>query len=346
LAAKSESKTCIEGDSIEESRRYRLTRKIAEGGMGSVFEAIQDGVEGFDKRVAIKTIRQDFTTNFEFVEMFIGEAKLVADLVHENIVQVYQLGRTGRSYYIAMEYVDGITLENYLDRHFDTAKQFPIEIGAFIISRVCRGLEYAHNKLGRDGEPLHIVHRDVSPKNVMMNFEGVVKLTDFGIAKARVLMQQKEGEVLMGKAEYMSPEQARFETTDGRSDLFTLGILLHEVLTGEQLFAVEDVYETLDNVKFKAIPDPRSYRAGIPEEVARITMKSLERDIDARYQTAGELGYDLEHYMYHDRFGPTNVTLSRYLRELFGIKESGPAAHERNTDKVVRHRADTMFENT
>ncbi len=118
------------------------------------------------------------------------------------------------------------------------------------------------------------------------------------------------------------------------------------MLTGEQLFAVEDIYETLDNVKFKAIPDPRSFRAGIPEEVARITMKSLDRDVDARYQTAGEMGYDIEHYMYHDRFGPTNVTLSRYLRELFGIKESGPAAHERNTDKVVRHRADTMFENT
>ena len=312
--------------------------------MGSVFEAIQDGVEGFDKRVAIKTIRQDFTTNFEFVEMFIGEAKLVADLVHENIVQVYQLGRTGRSYYIAMEYVDGLTLESYLDRHFDTAKELPIELGAFIISRVCRGLEYAHKKLGRDGEPLGIVHRDVSPKNVMMNFEGVVKLTDFGIAKARVLMQQKEGEVLMGKAEYMSPEQARFETTDKRSDLFTLGILLYEILTGEQLFAVEDIYETLDNVKFKRVPDPQSYRAGIPEELSRITMKALERDVERRYQTAGEMGYDLEHYMYHDRFGPTNVALSGYLRELFGIKEAGPAAHGRDSDKVVGQRADTMYD--
>jgi len=250
--------SCTEGSYIDESRRYMLVRKLAEGGMGAVFDAIQYGVEGFDKRVAIKTIKEEFTENFEFVRMFIGEAKLVADLVHENIVQVYQLGRTGANFYIAMEYVEGVNLEHYIDRHYDLAKDPPVEIGAFIVSRICRGLEHAHNKLGRDGKPLGIVHRDVSPKNVMLNYEGVVKLTDFGIAKARQLMQQEEGEVLMGKAEYMSPEQANFGETDKRSDTFSLGIVLYEVLTGSQLFAVEDIYETLENVKFKEIPDPRA----------------------------------------------------------------------------------------
>ena len=338
------SETCGEGSYIDESRRYKLIHKIAEGGMGAVFDAIQYGVEGFDKRVAIKTIREEFTTNFEFVRMFIGEAKLVADLVHENIVQVYQLGRTGSNFYIAMEYVEGVNLEKYIDRHYDLAKEPPVELGAFIVSRICRGLEHAHNKLGRDGKPLGIVHRDVSPKNVMLNFEGVVKLTDFGIAKARQLMQQEEGEVLMGKAEYMSPEQANFGETDKRSDTFSLGILLYEILTGTQLFAVEDIYETLENVKFKEIPDPRSLRPDIPEELARITMKSLQRELADRFQTAGEMGYDLEYYMYHDRFGPTNVALSKYLREFFGVKEGGAAAHERDADKVVRHRADTMFQ--
>ncbi len=327
---------------IDEANRYQLVRKLAEGGMGSVFDAIQFGIEGFDKRVAIKTIREDFTNNLEFVRMFIGEAKLVADLVHENIVQVYQLGRSGRGYYIAMEYVEGINLEQYIDRHFDVAMAQPVELGAFITSRICRGLEYAHNKLGRDGEPLGIVHRDISPKNVMLNWEGVVKLTDFGIAKARQLMKQKEGEVLMGKVEYMSPEQACFGTTDKRSDLFSLGILLFEVLTGQQLFAVEDIYETLENVKHKAIPDPRAFRTEIPEDLARIAMKALQRDIDRRYQTAGEMGYDIEHYMYHDRFGPTNVALSRYLRELFEVKSDAELAHEGDTDRVVRRRADTI----
>jgi serine/threonine-protein kinase len=331
------------GEFIEEQGRYRLVHKIAEGGMGAVYEAIQYGVEGFDKRVAIKTILESFTNNFEFVRMFIGEAKLVADLVHENIVQVYQLGRSKKSYYIAMEYVDGVNLEKYLDHHFDVKKELPTELGAFVVSRICRGLEHAHNKLGRDGEPLNIVHRDISPKNVMMNFEGVVKLTDFGIAKARQLMQQKEGEVLMGKVEYMSPEQARFGETDRRSDLFSLGIVLYEILTGHHIFAVEDIYETLENVKHKEIPDPRGFRPEIPEDLTKIVMKALERDVFKRYQTAGEMGYDLEYYMYHDRFGPTNVSLSLYLRDLFGVDASGKPRGSDSAGEVVQRRAETLY---
>jgi serine/threonine protein kinase len=343
-----------EGDFIEGHGRYKLVRKIAEGGMGAVFEAVQYGVEGFDKRMAIKCILESYTSSDEFVKMFIGEAKLVADLVHENIVQVYQLGRDGDRLYIAMEYVDGVNLERFLDRHFELSLDLPIELGAFIGSRVCRGLEHAHGKLGRDGKPLNIVHRDVSPKNIMLNFEGVVKLTDFGIAKARQYMDQKEGEVLMGKVEYMSPEQASFAETDRRSDIFSLGIVLFELLTGQHIFAVEDIYETLDNVKFKKIPDPREMRPEIPEMLARITLKALERDLGRRYQTAGEMGYDLEHYMYHDRFGPTNPVLGRYLRSIFGVTDRGETPHHgtggtiyrgkgADTDIEVKKRAETEY---
>jgi serine/threonine-protein kinase len=243
-----------------------------------------------------------------------------------------------------MEYVDGVNLEGYLDRHFEIKKELPVEIGAFIVSRICRGLEHAHSKLGRDGQPLNIVHRDISPKNVMMNFEGVVKLTDFGIAKARQLMKQKEGEVLMGKVEYMSPEQARFGETDRRSDVFSMGICLYEILTGHHIFAVEDIYETLENVKHKEIPDPRAYRPDIPEDLVKILMKALERDIFKRYQTAGEMGYDLEYYMYHDRFGPTNVSLSLYLRDLYGVDASDGDPHDgAGSDRIVRKRAETMY---
>src|SRR5215210_6620188 len=167
---------------IEENHRYTMVRRLAEGGMGAVYEAKQYGTEGFQKTVAIKTILESFSTNPEFVRLFIGEAKLVADLVHENIVQVYHLGKAGNIYYIALEFVEGINLEQFMDYHIDRGILVPVELGAFIISRVCRGLEYAHNKRGRDGLPLNIVHRDVSPKNVMLNYEGVVKLTDFGIA--------------------------------------------------------------------------------------------------------------------------------------------------------------------
>jgi len=327
---------------ISESKNYYLVKKLAEGGMGAVYEAQQYGAEGFQKTVAIKTILETFSTNPEFVRLFIGEAKLVADLVHENIVQVYHLGKTGNIYYIALEYVEGINLEHFLEHHIDRSKELPIELGAFLISRVCRGLEYAHNKKGRDGQPLGIVHRDVSPKNIMMNYEGVTKLTDFGIAKARMVMEQQEGDVLMGKVEYMSPEQARYEATDRRSDIFSLGIVMYELLTGHHIFETEDIYQTLDNVKDARIPHPHEFRKDIPPELCSIMMRSLDRDLKTRYQTAGQMGFALEHYMYHNRFGPTNVTMGNYLKEHF-LGQTPEALDAKVLAPGARQRADTLF---
>jgi serine/threonine-protein kinase len=316
---------------------------LAEGGMGAVYEAQQFGAEGFLKTVAIKTILESYCNNEEFVRLFIGEAKLVADLVHENIVQVYHLGKTGNIYYIALEFVEGINLEKFIDYHSNGNIALPIELGAFITSRVCRGLEYAHNKRGRDGQHLNIVHRDVSPKNVMLNVEGVVKLTDFGIAKARMVMEQEEGEVLMGKVEYMSPEQARYEATDRRSDLFSLGIVMYELLTGFHIFETDDIYQTLDNVKDKPIPHPRKIRPDLPDALCDILMRSLERDLTRRYQTAGEMGVALEYYMYHKGYGPTNVSLGNYLKQHFFGQKSEADDGARVRDLAVQHRADTMF---
>lgn len=311
-------------DRIAGTCTYHLTRKIAAGGMGKVYEAQQTGVEGFEKTVALKTILPIYTDNDEFVDMFIGEAKLVANLVHQNIVQIYQLGRSADQLYIAMEYIDGINLEEFLLRHDEMGKQVPVEIGTFIISRICRGLEYAHNKRGDDQELLGIVHRDVSPKNIMITAEGEVKLTDFGVAKARNYMEQEEGEVLMGKVEYMSPEQASYQVTDGRSDLFSLGIVYYELLTGENIFATPDVFESLDKVKTGLIPNPSAYRSDIPPEVEAIILRLMDRDVDRRYQTAGEAGYALEYYMYHGGYGPTIVTLAEYVAEIFPERDIRP----------------------
>jgi len=329
--------------SIPESKHYTMVRLLAEGGMGAVYEAQQFGTEGFKKTVAIKTILESYSTNAEFVRLFIGEAKLVADLVHENIVQVYHLGKTGNIYYIALEFVDGINLENFIDSHLERRMPLPIELGAFIISRVCRGLEYAHNKRGRDGQYLGIVHRDVSPKNIMLNYEGVVKLTDFGIAKARQVMEQQEGEVLMGKVEYMSPEQARYEATDRRSDLFSLGIVMYELLTGYHIFETDDIYETLENVKNATIPHPSKYRPELPVTLCDITMRALERDLSTRFQTAGEMSVALERYMYDKGYGPTNPLLGNYLRKHFlGLTPEADDG-QRVRDLAVQHRADTLF---
>ncbi len=303
---------------FHDTYHFRLNRKLADGGMGSIYEATLFGAEGFDKQLAIKTIRERFTGDRDFVEMFIGEAKLVANLVHQNIVQIYKLGKIGNTFYIAMEYVLGVNLQEFMNRHIELGLKVPIDIGAFIISRVCRGLEYAHSKRDKAGQPLGVVHRDISPKNLMISSEGEVKITDFGIAKAQRLMKDQEGQVLMGKAQYMSPEQAQYMQTDRRSDVFSLGIVALELLTGESVFGTtEETTVILNNVVQKDVPKPRDLNPDIPEALERILLKSLERSLAKRYQDAGKMGYDLEYFMYNKGYGPTIVTLEKYMRQLF-----------------------------
>jgi len=296
---------------------YFLKRKIADGGMGSVYEAEQFGAEGFIKKVAIKTILPSYVKKETFVSSFIGEAKLVANLVHQNIVQIHHLGRHEDGYYIAMELIDGINLTTFIRLHRKLKRPVPVEIATFIASRICRGLEYAHNKKNENGEPLGLVHRDVSPNNVMITKEGEVKLTDFGVAKAAQFMGNDDG-YLVGSVEYMSPEQADCASIDHRSDIYSLGLLYYELLTGLRVFQCEsnDIEATVAIVKKSKIPDPVNYRKDLKKSVVEIVMKCLRKLPDDRYQTAGELGYVLEHEMYSKGYGPTIVTLAGYVSEL------------------------------
>ena len=301
-----------------DSYHFKLSRLIAEGGMGNIYEAILAGNEGFEKRVAIKMVREEYSNAKDFVNLFIGEAKLVADLVHQNIVQIYKLGKVDGSFYIAMEYVHGVNLRDLMAKHEELGTKIPVELGAFIISRVCRGLEYAHAKCSPDGKPLFVVHRDINPNNLMIAIEGEVKITDFGVAKARHFMEDKEGSVIMGKAPYMSPEQAKGKVTDKRSDIFSLGVVMVELLTGESLFSHgEDARAVMENVCTAKIPNPKDLNPEIPDDLAKIILKMLERDMDKRYADAGKAGYDLEYFMYHKGYGPTILTLEKHLRLLF-----------------------------
>ena len=305
---------------IVDKNRFEIVRKVAEGGMGAVYEARLLGSDGFEKTVAIKTIKESISADPQFVGMFIGEAKLVADLVHQYIVQIYQLGKTGSTYYMAMEFVNGVNVQDFVNRHRERGTKVPVDLATYVISRVCRGLEYAHTKRDRAGHLLGVVHRDISPKNVMISTEGVVKLTDFGIAKARNLMKDQEGEVLLGKVRYMSPEQAQFLATDARSDLFSLGVVMFEILAGQPLFgsgASGGTTTILEEVASRVLPPLRSVLSDAPVEVERILSKALERDLSKRYQSAGEMAHDLEQYMYHDRFGPTAETLAKRMQETF-----------------------------
>lgn len=302
--------------------------------MGIVYEAEQHGAQGFVKRVAIKVIRQNYANQKQFIENFIGEAKLVADLIHTNIVQTYHFGETRGVYFMAMELIRGVNLEQFSHRLTERKRILPKELAVFIVSRVARGLAYAHAKTARDGRALGIVHRDVSFKNVMVAFEGDVKLTDFGIAKARGFLVDNEGEIVAGKADYMSPEQANFKITDKRSDLFSAGVVLAHLLLGTNIFKAATSEESRQRLLNLPIPDFRALDERIDDRLNEILHRALSRDLDKRYPTADELLYDLEHYIYHSGYGPTNETLGKYIRELFIHELSSQSAADlkRNTE--------------
>ncbi len=309
---------------IQNDFRYEIVRKIFEGGMGIVYEAEQHGARGFVKRVAIKVIRQNYADQKQFIDNFVGEAKLVADLIHTNIVQTYHLGETRGVYFIAMELIRGYNLEQFSQQLEDKRTTLPKELAVFIVSRVARGLAYAHAKTDKDGKPLSIVHRDVSFKNIMIALEGDVKLTDFGIAKAKGFLVDNEGEIVAGKADYMSPEQANFQITDKRSDLFSAGVVLAHLLLGKNIFKGATPEESRQRMIRMPIPDFRTLDPRIDDSLNAILQRALTRTLPDRYASADTLLYDLEHYIYHSGYGPTNETIGKFMRELYG--QSAPSA--------------------
>jgi serine/threonine-protein kinase len=321
---------------------FELVRVIAEGGMGIVYEAEQKGAGKFVKRVAVKLIREEYSKIEEFRSNFIGEARLVADLIHTNIVQTYHLGEISGQYFMTMEYVDGINLDDFTARHRETDQLIPPDLAAFIVSRICRGLSHAHQRCDRSGRSLGIVHRDVNPRNIMLAREGDVKLTDFGIAKAFDLMYNEEGDVIAGKDEYLSPEQARREVTDARADLFSCTILLSEMLLGENIFETTREEATRKNILKLSIPDFTELRPEIDPRLNHILQRGFKRDRDKRYQSAQAMLTALEMFLYGDGYGPTNEKLGAYMADLFG--ERGETAAKRwkecKTPGLEQHESD------
>ena len=287
---------------------------IAEGGMGQVFKARHKGAEGFEKIVAIKTMKSFIAKNAEFRTRFIDEAKLVANLVHENIVQIYQLGKLGEMYYFVLEYVDGISLSQFFEHHVYLGKNIPHELAVFICSRVARGLSYAHSRTDVEGKPLNIVHCDICPDNVLITNEGLTKITDFGIAKIRDTNNNKE--TTEGKPTFMSPEQARGEILTQQSDIYSLGILMFLLLSGSFARELEEGKTRIalsragvGDVNWDELPDD------IAPELKQILIKMLAVDPEGRYSSSSELASALEYHIYKDGYGPTIVTLAEYMRK-------------------------------
>jgi serine/threonine protein kinase len=300
---------------------YRLLARVAVGGMAEVFKAKRSGVEGFEKVVAVKRILPHLSDNKEFVDMFVDEAKMVAGLTHPNIVQIFDLGRIEKSYYIAMEYVQGRDLRSILRRARERGTRVPLDLCALIASRVCAALEYAHRKKDDRGQPMMTVHRDISPQNILISFEGDVKLTDFGIAKAASKATVTEAGALRGKLLYMSPEQAWGKAMDRRSDLFSLGIVFYEMLTDHKPFLGSSEVSILETVRECKVPAPRTLNPAIPESLERVVMKALERDPDRRYQDAAEMYRDLEAVLHETQPPPTSAALARLMEQLYEPRE-------------------------
>ncbi len=277
---------------------YTLIKQIAVGGMAEIQLARTEGIAGFEKYVAIKMIHPNLSEDEQFIQMLIDEAKITVQLAHVNIAQTFDLGRVGKTYYITMEFVEGCDLYKLLRSGSEMEIDTPVNVAAFIAKEAATGLDYAHRKRDVMGRPLQIVHRDVSPQNLLISSVGEVKVIDFGIAKATMRAQHTEVGVIKGKYYYMSPEQAWGEPLDARTDVFSTGIILYELLTGQMLYLEEDLHTLLDMVREANIAPPSTLRRDIPPQLEAIVMKALQKNADDRYNTAGEMAADLERFLH------------------------------------------------
>ena len=298
--------------------KYLLLERVNVGGMAEVFKAKTFGVEGFERMLAVKRILPSIAEDQEFITMFVDEAKIAVQLTHANIAQIFDLGKVGDSYFIALEYVSGKDLRAIFDRARKRGETVPVPMACYTMMKVCEGLDYAHNKKDPSGRELTLVHRDVSPQNILLSYDGEVKVIDFGIAKAAGKAGRTQAGILKGKFGYMSPEQVRGLPIDRRSDIFSCGIVLYELLTGERLFVGESDFSTLEKVRNVEILPPSTYNRKIPDELERIVLKALAKDTEDRYQNAIDLHDELQAFVYTAGEFYSRKDLAAWMKKTFG----------------------------
>jgi serine/threonine protein kinase len=307
--------------------KYTLIERISHGGMAEVFRAKTTGAAGFERTVALKVLLPQIASEEDVITMLIDEAKIAGQLSHANIAQTFDLGQVDGRYFIVQEFVDGLDLRR-LTAKLKRRGGGALEIGhaCHIVLRVCEGLDYAHNKRDLRGVPLEIVHRDISPQNVIVSYEGEVKLIDFGIARAAGRVTRTLAGLVKGKFAYMSPEQIRGLPTDRRSDVFACGILLHELLSGKPLFLRDSDYETLERTRSAAIEPPSAHDPSIPPELDRITLRALARHVEDRYPSALALRDDLWAFVQQHGCHSSRGELGAWMRSAFDESNTVPSA--------------------
>ena len=297
--------------------RYELIEQLGVGGMAEIFKARATGPGGFQRTVVVKRILPANCSDPSFVRMFVSEAKILGMLHHPNVIQAYDFGESGGTLFLVLEYVDGPSLAETVSVLKELGRQMPIGVACQIAHDVCRALDHVHNLLDADGAPLNVVHRDVTPSNVLLTATGTAKLLDFGVAKYRASQAKSQVGTIKGKPAYLAPETLDQRDIDHRTDIFSLGIVLHELLTLQPLFEGDNHQITFYRVMNMEIPPPSQLRPEIPPELDRIVLKSLERDRDRRYQTAQDMARDLDAFLAAQAFRSEDAIA--FVQELGGL---------------------------
>ncbi len=315
---------------------YHLLERIATGGMAEVWRARAYGMAGFEKILVIKKILRNLAEDDEFIELFIDEARIAVQLLHVNIVQVFDLGQADGHYFMAMEYVHGLDLARLLGQSSGRGP-LPIPLALFVIAEVLKALDFAHDRAGEDGRPLDIVHCDISPQNILVSYAGEVKITDFGISRA-AFQAKSLHHVVRGKHAYMSPEQVEGRALDRRTDLFSIGIVLYEMLTGRRLFKAKSREQTLDRVRRAEVSSPRAWRPEISEDLEALLLKALSRRARDRFQTAGQMLELLSGLMVREGHRATNHDLAAFLKSTLEA-DPGASGGDRTNSSATRRGA-------
>ncbi len=305
--------------------KYRITRKLDAGGMAEVYEGVAEGIRGFRKKVAIKRVLPHLVENARFIAMFLDEARLSLHLSHANVVQVFDIGQAGGTYFIVMEYVNGTNLKNFLRLMKERGQVLPVAQAIFIAMEVCRGLAYAHQLRDPEGRPLRIVHRDVSPPNILLSREGEVKIVDFGLAKANSQLENTSPGVVKGKYAYLCPESATGRPVDHRMDVFCTGIVLWEMLTGRRLFLGANDIETIKKVREADVPYLPHINPAVSASLDAIIRKALAVDPDQRFQSCDALAEALAGCLFNERLKVTGFDLRRTLEAVLGGEDNRPS---------------------
>jgi serine/threonine-protein kinase len=302
--------------------------------MAQIYLARQSGLGSFERHVVLKTILRERASDERFVTMFLDEAKLAATLNHQNIAQVYEVDQADGAYFMAMEYVHGENARAILETTLRRGWTIPLELAVMIVSGAAAGLHHAHERKGKQGQPLNIVHRDVSPANIMVGYDGSVKVLDFGIAKAEERATKTVGGTIKGKYGYMSPEQCKGKPIDRRSDIFALGICLYEMTTLRRAFKGNDDFETMKRIVAGDVILPSVAVAGYPRELEAIILTAMANDPNARFQTAQEMTEALDAFAVRMKLTGSNTAMGRFMAQLFGSKKEPWVEHANDRTQI------------